>query len=257
VGDNADPDDDNDGFSDAREQQAVPQTDPLDKLSSPVTLPPAGITTLVVDAATTRAASERNGTATTPYRSISEALQVIREGQAVQVDTVQIRAGTYAELTTNERFPLDLSNLHQLTLQGTGRDTTILDAGFVDDVITAEGASHLTIDGVTLIHGVQGIEIFGSADITLRHSRSTGHNNNGIRFVRVSDLLLQDNEIDNSGEDGVQLSSGSTGRIIGNTLHDNEDDGMSLLTTAHAEVQGMSSKITQTMGSSCMSAARR
>ena len=62
LGDTADPDDDNDGFPDAEEQQATPPTDPADARSFPVRLPPAGTTTLVVDAASTLPAPQRNGT---------------------------------------------------------------------------------------------------------------------------------------------------------------------------------------------------
>lgn len=140
VGDTADADDDNDGFSDAVEQGGIPQTDPLDPLSFPVTPPPEGLTTLVVDASSTQPAQGRNGTPEAPYRSLNEAMQVIRGGQAPLVTTLAVRAGTYAALTTGERFPIDFSGLSNLTLQGAGRDTTILDANFVDDVITADGA---------------------------------------------------------------------------------------------------------------------
>ena len=66
LGDTADPDDDNDGFPDAEEQQATPPTDPADARSFPVRLPPAGTTTLVVDAASTLPASQRTGTPAGP-----------------------------------------------------------------------------------------------------------------------------------------------------------------------------------------------
>ena len=57
---------------------------------------------------------------TAPYRALSEALQALRTGSLPQVHTVQVRAGTYAALTTQERFPLDLSGLAGLTLQRRG-----------------------------------------------------------------------------------------------------------------------------------------
>ena len=96
LGDTADPDDDNDGFPDAEEQQATPPTDPADARSFPVRLPPAGTTTLVVDAATALPARQRTGTPAAPYRALSEALQALHTGRLPQVHTVQVRAGTYS-----------------------------------------------------------------------------------------------------------------------------------------------------------------
>jgi len=59
VGDNADPDTDNDGFTDAEEAAATPPTDALDPRSYPVTAPPPGVTTLIVDAASPAPVSPR------------------------------------------------------------------------------------------------------------------------------------------------------------------------------------------------------
>ena len=60
-----------------------------------------------------------------------------------------VAAGTYSAVTTGEGFPINFKGMSQLTLKGAGRDVTVLDAAFVDDVITADGAGHLVIDGVT------------------------------------------------------------------------------------------------------------
>ena len=72
-------------------------------------------------------------------------------------------------------------------MQGAGRETTILDANFVDDVIAADGARHLVIDGVTLTHGVHGIDVSRSTAVTLHQSRSTGNIIDGVLFTTVSD----------------------------------------------------------------------
>jgi hypothetical protein len=74
LGNNADPDDDNDGFTDAEEAMATPPTNPTDPLSFPVRVPPPGVTTVLVDAATSLTARERQGTPEAPYRSVTEAL---------------------------------------------------------------------------------------------------------------------------------------------------------------------------------------
>lgn len=67
IGDNADPDDDNDGFTDEEERQATPPTNPADPRFFPVRLPLVETTTLVVDAATTAPVKEQDGTPNTPY----------------------------------------------------------------------------------------------------------------------------------------------------------------------------------------------
>ena len=126
LGDTTDPDDDNDGFPDAEEQQATPPTDPGDARSFLVRLPPAGTTTLVVDAASSLPASQRTGTPEAPYRALSEALQALRTGRLPQVHTVQVRAGTYAALTTTESDPLNRQSVPTTVLYGINRSRSEL-----------------------------------------------------------------------------------------------------------------------------------
>jgi hypothetical protein len=80
VGDNADPDADNDGFTNAEEAAATPPTDAFDPRLYPVIAPPLEVTTLIVDAASPAPVRTRNGTPEAPYRSPTEALQVLRSG---------------------------------------------------------------------------------------------------------------------------------------------------------------------------------
>ena len=105
LGDTADPDDDNDGFPDAEEQQATPPTDPADARSFPVHLPPPGTTTLVVDAAS----PSRRDSVTAPRtrhtgRSARRSRPCAR-GVCRRYNRVQVRAGTYSALTTQEISP--------------------------------------------------------------------------------------------------------------------------------------------------------
>ena len=106
-------------------------------------LPPAGTTTLVVDAASTLPASQRTGTAQAPYRALSEALQALHTGRLSQVHTVRVRAGTYAAATTQESFSLALSGLVGLTLQGEG--PVVLDGGLTAAVFQATQSSNQQI----------------------------------------------------------------------------------------------------------------
>jgi hypothetical protein len=200
LGDQADADADNDGVLDAAEQQATPPTDPADARSFPVRLPPVGTTTLVVDAASPLQASQRNGTPETPYRALSEALQALRTGQLPQVHTVQVRAGTYSPVTTQEIFPLDLSGLVGLTLQRHGAGTVVIDAALTATVFLAEFSRDLVIEGFEITRGVNGIAIQAGTNITLRNNRITGHSADGIVVggastgVVITDNLLADND---------------------------------------------------------------
>jgi hypothetical protein len=198
LGDRADADADNDGFSDTEEQQAAPPTDPTDARSFPVRLPPAGTATLVVDAANTHPARERNGTPQAPYRALSEALQALHAGRLPQVHLVQVRAGTYSPVTTQEIFPLELNGLVGLTLHGEG--TVVLDAGGTAPVFQAESSRDLVIADFEITIGVTGITIQDSTSITIRHNRITGHSVDGISIsakatgVVITENHLADNE---------------------------------------------------------------
>ena len=121
LGDTADPDDNNDGFLDAEEQQAAPPTDPerCTQLSRTPTArwyhdlggrchqPRAGVPSAP--------APQKPRTKRSARRSRPCARAACHRSNKVQVQT-----GTYAALTTQERFPLDLSGLAGLTLHGEG-----------------------------------------------------------------------------------------------------------------------------------------
>jgi hypothetical protein len=141
-GDNTDRDDDNDGFKDGDDP------DPTEPRIFPVQPPPVGTTTIVVDAHSAVAVRERNGTPDAPYHSITEALRAVwalKASAAPQVEmlTLEVRAGTYSPLTTQEIFPLELTGLSHLMLKGAGWKTTIIDAQFTADVLRTIGQNQI------------------------------------------------------------------------------------------------------------------
>jgi parallel beta-helix repeat protein len=198
VGDNADPDSDNDGFTDAEEAAATPPTDPLDPRLYPVTAPPPGVTTLIVDAASPASVRARNGTPEAPYRSPTEALQVLRNGQVPQVRTLFLRAGLYAPSTTHDAFPLDLSGLAHLTLRGEDRATTVLDAEFRNSVVVAGGSQDLVFEDLTITHGWLGLAVFFSRDIVIQRIDSNDHNRHGLVVAATTGAVLEDNLVASS-----------------------------------------------------------
>jgi len=234
LGDNADPDGDNDGFADMEERQATPPTDPSDARSFPVRLPPAGATTLVVDAASTLPARQRTGTPEAPYRALSEALQALHTGSLPQVHTVQVRAGTYTALTTQEIFPLDCSGLAGLTLHGEG--TVVIDAGLTASVFQAAFSRDLIIEGFVITQGLHGIDLQESTAITIRNNHITGQSFNGINIrVNSTGIVITENLLANNDQFGLQVGGNSEATVTQNTIRQNGRHGMNV-TTARATI---------------------
>jgi nitrous oxidase accessory protein NosD/streptogramin lyase len=234
LGDTADLDDDNDGFPDAEEQQAAPPTNAADARSFPVRLPPAGTTTLFVDAGSTLPAAQRHGTPEAPYRAFSEALQALHTGRLPEVHTVQVRAGTYSPLTTQEIFPLNLSGLTGLTLHGEGM--VILDAGLTAPVFEATFSRDLVIEGFVITQGVMCINFQESTNIIIRHNRITRCSPHGLRVgINSTGVVITDNLVDANDEHGVTILGGAEATVTQNTLRQNGRLGM-LITTARATI---------------------
>jgi hypothetical protein len=239
LGDHADLDDDNDGFTDAEELQAIPPTDPADARSLPLRVPPVGTTTIVVDAASRAPLRERNGTPDTPYRSLTEGLQVLHRGGAPQVHTVHVRAGLYTPLTTKEVFPLDFSDLSHLTIQGAGQESTVLDADFTGNLIFAERSAHIVIEDFRLTQAAFGIVVRESTGLTIRRNHITGNIFDGIEMGRNSTAgVMMENLIENNGEEGITLFGRSTVMVANNTIRNNRRHGFGASWGATAELTG-------------------
>jgi parallel beta-helix repeat protein len=238
VGDNADPDTDNDGFPDAEEVAATPPTDALDSRLYPVTAPPPGVTTLLVDAASLAPVRVRNGTPEAPYRNFTEAVQVLRSGQASQVHTLHLRAGLYAPSTTHDAFPLDLSGLAHLTLRGEARATTVLDAEFRNDVVLAIFSQGLVVEDLTLTHGWHGFLAFGSRDIVIRRNDIKDLNRHGLVVVATTGAVLQDNLVELSRAiAGVGVSGGTEAVVTQNVSRAHPLHGIIVFGGARADMR--------------------
>jgi parallel beta-helix repeat protein len=273
IGDNADRDDDNDGFTDEEERQADPLTDPKAPHIFPVRLPPQNTTTLVVDAASPLPPRERNGTPEAPYRSISEAMRAIHalKAKGVSVRTLFVRAGTYSPLTTSEIFPLDLSGLSHLTLQGSGSEVTVIDTAFTADIMSSTSNTGLIIEGFTLTHGSHGILLNGATSVTIRRNNildnvfdgiAMGINSNigniitenvlskndlhGIVLFERAAALIADNIFLDNGVAGIFVSAGSSAEIMSNAIENNKGSGIAVEGTSKAIV--MNNMIHENLG---------
>ena len=238
VGDNADPDTDNDGFTDAAEAAATPPTNPFDPRLYPVTAPPPEVTTLIVDAASPAPVRVRNGTPDAPYRSPTEALQVLRSGQAPQVHTLFLRAGLYAPSTTQDVFPLNLSGLTHLTLRGADRATTVLDAEFRNSVVQAIGSRDLVFEDLTITHGWHGLAVINSRNIVIQRIDSTDHNRHGLLVVATTGAVLQDNLVAFSRAiAGMGVAGGADAVLTRNVSRAHPLHGIQVLAGSRADMR--------------------
>lgn len=238
VGDNADPDADNDGLTNAEEAAATPPTNPFDPRLYPVTAPPPDTTTLIVDAASAAPVRARNGTPEAPYRNSTEALQVLRNGQAPQVHTLHLRPGLYAPSTTQDVFPLDFSGLAHLTLRGADRATTVLDAEFRNSVVVARGSRELVFEDLTITHGWLGLFVVGSRDIVIRRIDSTDHNRHGILAVATTGAVLEDNLVTSSRAiSGIGIAGGAEVVMTRNVSRAHPLHGIQVLAGSRADMR--------------------
>jgi hypothetical protein len=242
IGDNADPDIDGDGFTNAEEAQADPPTDPLDPESYPLTLPPEGTTVVVVDAAASKLKTRaRNGTPQTPYRSITEGLRGVREALRAgrPITTLSVRAGTYSSQETQEHFPINLFGLSHFTMQGAGHDTTVIDAAFAGVVIVLGFSTQTTLEGFTLLHGADGLVINEGQEVMLRQNQIADHIFNGIDLAFNGSAEIAQNIIERNGQFGIGLGANAMATIRENSISDSEH-GFGIAMSGHstAEITG-------------------
>ena len=235
IGDNADLDDDNDGFSDEEERRASPPTDPLNSQSFPITPPPPGTTSIVVDAT---APFGGNGTPAAPYRSITTGIRALVEGKAPQTSTLLVRAGVYAPSTTQEVLPLDLTGLAHLTLQGAGSDVTVIDAEFAGDIFSLTFNRQLMIDGFRLTHGATAIRGQGVTTAIIRRNRIEENIQDGITLGLNFNFgnTIVENLIARNGLQGIVLFENGSATVAGNTITENFGIGIGLQLGSSANI---------------------
>jgi hypothetical protein len=238
MGNNADPDDDNDSFSDAEEAAATPPTDPTDARQFPLRLPASDVATLVVEAGTSVPPRQRRGTPEQPYRAVSEALQAIRSGLLPEVHSIDMRPGLYADPTTQEIFPLDLGRFTGLTLRAVDRRAATLDAGLQAHVINAEFSRDLRIEGFVIAHGVRGVSVRESTGVTVRDNHVRDHSTHGIVIGTNANLgnVVEGNLVERNAEAGILVAVNAAATVAQNLVRDNETSGIAVTSESHAEV---------------------
>jgi Right handed beta helix region len=180
----------------------------------------------------------RIGTAEAPYRSVTEAIRVVRSGLAPDVETVQLRPGTYSPLLTQEVIPLDLGRLSTLTVQAASPGTVVLDGEFRGDVINAEFSHDLLLEGLAIKRGAIGISVRESTNVTLRHNHCLENVSDGIRIGlnTNTNIVVADNLIEANGEYGIYVAANAAATITRNTTRFNDQNGILVLTDSTADI---------------------
>jgi len=85
-----------------------------------------------------------------PFKTIQQAMSAIASNTN-QSYTIFLDSGTFSASTNNEQFPLVLNS--PVTVKGTGKQQTILDAGKLSRLLIIENENNIAISGMTLKNG--------------------------------------------------------------------------------------------------------
>jgi MYXO-CTERM domain-containing protein len=151
------------------------------------------------------------GTAASPWRTIQRAATAVQPG-----DTVTIHAGTYTGFVVNARgtaaAPIAFVADGEVRIDG---------AATADrDAVHVEGASYVTIEGLTVTGaGRAGISALDCDHITVRKNRVDQNTKWGVFSSFCDDLVVEDNEVSRSGtQHGVYASNSADRPIIRNNV---------------------------------------
>ncbi|MFQ5962149.1 MAG: right-handed parallel beta-helix repeat-containing protein [Candidatus Methylomirabilales bacterium] len=133
----------------------------------------------------------------------------------------------------------------RLTLDGQG--SAIIDgSGGSQDVVTIDGARGVTLTGLTIQNGREGILGINAATFTVDNTTVQGNSSHGIELVRASATLTNINSSQN-GRAGVLIARNSLIALTNSTLHNNLT-GLVVFSNSTARLFGtnvMSDNLTQ------------
>lgn len=180
----------------------------------------------------------------------TSSIQDAIDNYAIPGDTIYVHKGTY-----NENLLIDKT----LNLTGEDKEVTIIDGGYVGDVIHAT-ANWVNITGFTITNGSygiyfesvsngmisgcnvdsnsdEGIFLFSSSNNTVSLN-NISNNYYGIHIRESSnDNLVFRNEIFNNSINGIYLSKLSSNKIKNNTVKNNGGNGIYLYSTKNVSVE--------------------
>lgn len=129
----------------------------------------------------------------TPWATIGEALEA---GNAAALDTVSVKAGTYAEAAE--------SSTGMVTLVADGVVNITPGAGNIGLRIEHPG---FTIEGFTVTGGLHGIRARTADGVVIRDCTISGPSSNGLMIVNTTGATLENNRVDAAGSRGILLDA--------------------------------------------------
>ena len=221
IGNNADTDDDNDGYTDVEEISRG--TAPLNPRDFPVNLPNADAKEIFVDST---AVAGGNGSSDNPYSSITESLLAVKAAKysGIQINKITAKPGTYSP--DKEFFPLQL--LSGIVLNGGGAANTVIDAKYTSWAIVVNYEDNVTVEGFTIKNGNAGILTNYSSFLTIRDNVIEKSEFGGIGIgVNSFNNKIENNIIKNNNSRGIYVfDNSSVDTINNNIINENEDYGI-------------------------------
>lgn len=171
-----------------------------------------------------------DGTQTHPFDSITEGIEAVTSGKSVVV-----AAGTY-----NEQLIINKG----ITLQGAGKESTIISGlGYTGNLVTVT-ADDVTISGFTIdgnLGTAVGIYSDSSSSIEISENLIKSNRDSGILYQRASDdypsgIYVYNNEIYQNTFNGIKVTGAGSGIIEGNIIRNN-DCGIKATTDTSIEVK--------------------
>lgn len=181
-------------------------------LAEPVAPPPppdvSGLTIRwYVDAS---ASASGNGSAASPYRSITQALTQAQAGQVVFV-----RPGRYSASSTSEKVPINGARTG-VRLIGAGAANTIIDGERVDENAVVIAAANVRMAGFTIRNaGQAGLFVFRSNNVVVENNLLTSNARFGIGSLESRGLIVRNNVAVSNLESGMAFA-GSTPQAVAN-----------------------------------------
>ena len=230
TGDNADTDDDNDGYSDIEEiSKGTASLNPKD---FPVNIPEAGTEKIFVDS---KASSGGNGSEQSPYSSITEALLAVKSAKSsgIEIKEIVVNPGTYS--TDKEFFPLTLSS--GIVLMGAAAANTVIDAKYSSWAININYEENVTVEGFTIKNSNAGIAANYSSFLTIKNNVIEKNEFGGISIgINSFSNKIENNIVKNNKSSGIFFfENSSVDTIKNNIINKNENYGIFIAENSTAE----------------------
>ncbi|MEF8879266.1 MAG: NosD domain-containing protein [Candidatus Thermoplasmatota archaeon] len=166
------------------------------------------------------------GTSAGDYSTIQNAIENASSG-----DTVYVYSGIYYE---------NIKIGKSISLEGEGKDDTIIDAGGDSDVVEIT-SEWINISGFTLRNGGGIVEKYGVeapvgwgiflkevSNCCIENNIITNTNSKGIHILLSNNNIIQNNQIKDVNNSGIYLRNSDGNHIIGNSINDGKATGICL-----------------------------